>query len=149
MDNFTIKRIDTMQKKEWEQLMEESRTEGIRHLTKVEREYAIGETLELNRGEALFGAYHMDGNLLAIGGLSKDPYSNDEETGRIRRLYVSPSYRQKGMGSQLLGKIMEYAAYHYEWLVVMADTPRASQFYFSQGFLETVDHAYATHFLKT
>ncbi|WP_026702484.1 GNAT family N-acetyltransferase [Salibacterium aidingense] len=148
MDRISIRRIDTMDKVEWDRLCAESRAEDLRFLTRLEREYAIGENTSGEQGEALFGACLEDGTLIAVGGITKDSYSDIEETGRIRRFYVSADYRQYGVGARLLAEMIRYAESYYEWLVLFADTERASRFYMAHGFLESADYPFATHFMK-
>ncbi|WP_412762903.1 GNAT family N-acetyltransferase [Priestia megaterium] len=39
-----------------------------------------------------------------MGGINKDPFSNEGEIGRLRRFYVSKDYRRNGLGRRLLKK---------------------------------------------
>src|SRR4051812_32031794 len=41
------------------------------------------------------------GELVAIGGVTPDPYAADSTIGRLRHVYVRPSRRHEGFGAQL------------------------------------------------
>nr|WP_235190072.1 GNAT family N-acetyltransferase [Bacillus gaemokensis] len=53
---------------------------------------------------------------MALGGLNIDPFSSEQEIGRLRRFYVSRDYRRKGIGKLLLAvRSIEEVKVSYEF----------------------------------
>ena len=73
--------------------------------------------------------FNEEGVLVAIGGLNKDPFSNGQYIGRLRRFYVDKEYRRSGIGSLLVKKIINEAKRFYKILVLHTDTDQADHFY--------------------
>ena len=84
-------------------------------------------------GEALYEV--RDGNrLVGICGLNRDPFSKREKIGRLRRLYVLPEFRRKGVGRQLVLKVIEDAVGQFEFIRLMTLDDRSAQFFEAVGF---------------
>jgi len=98
-------------------------------------------------GEALFIACKND-EIIGICGLNRDPYSNSQEIGRVRRLYVSTKVRRFGIGRMLVDAVVEEAKTHYRTLVLRTNNPIADIFYRSIGFSRQLDSENATHFFR-
>ena len=92
--------------------------------------------------------FNEKGVLVAIGGLNKDPFSNGQNIGRLRRFYVDKEYRRKGIGSLLVKKIIEEAKKYYEILVLHTDTEQADKFYSSIGFTKGNLYPNSSHFME-
>ena len=60
------------------------------------------------------------------------------DAGRVRRLYVLPSHRRRGVARGLVSTVIERARSHFELLVVRTYDETALSFYAALGF-ETVD----------
>lgn len=123
-------------------LVAASRREGFRFMARFATELADGRFRE--PGAAVFGAYTE--NLVGIVGLTRDPYTEDALTGRVRHLYVLPAHRSAGVGRTLVAAVLEAARPCYHVLRLRTDTSSAAAFYRTLGFSET-RQPHATHVL--
>ena len=131
----------------WQQLtplIEASTAEGFRFLARLKEKYLTGQKCFNAPGETLLGAYHQ-AELLGVCGLTQDPYSNDPHIGRIRHLYIRPSNRGHGIGSQLVRAIEQQATRTFTSLVLRTDSEAASRFYLALGYEPTPESTTATH----
>jgi hypothetical protein len=76
MEKFRFKQIKNLLEIEIRHLIEESKNEGFKFLERLMDEYSKGTNTFNKTGEILYGVFHVDGKLIAIGGLNKDPYAN-------------------------------------------------------------------------
>jgi GNAT superfamily N-acetyltransferase len=143
-----INKIIDIGKVDFSSLVEESREEGFRFLDRLVNEYKNGTNNFNKPSEALYGVYTHEGILIGIGGLNIDPYTKGQKVGRVRRFYISKKIRRKGIGQFLLNKIVNEAKGNFDVLVLYTDTPQASQFYTSFGFLKNSLYPKATHMMK-
>lgn len=116
-----------------EPLIGESEREGFRFLARLRREYESGSTRFDRTGEVLLGV-ESGPALVAVGGLTRDPYGADPRTGRLRHLYVSPAHRRRGVGRLLAAALVEAARPHFDVLTLRTDTEAAARFYEALGF---------------
>ncbi|WP_367946659.1 GNAT family N-acetyltransferase [Virgibacillus dokdonensis] len=77
----------------------------------------------------MFGVFNEKGLVISIGKLNKDPFSNEQHIGRLKRFYVDMDYRRNGIGSILVTNIINEARKHYKILVLHTDTKQADKFY--------------------
>ena len=128
-----------------EHLLSEANQEGINFLETLTQEWSSGENRFEGPGEILYG-YFDRGLIVAVGGLNLDHFANDPKTGRIRRLYVRPSWRNKGLGRALVSALVAYAGSTFEMVRLRAKNADAARLYERMGFspLESPD---ATHLL--
>ena len=70
-------------------------------LRRLEESWQRGENRFNAPGEKLLGAF-LNGKLVGVCGLNRDPCSQQPRAGRIRHLYVSEKCRGLGIGKQLL-----------------------------------------------
>jgi GNAT superfamily N-acetyltransferase len=129
-------------------LIEESKEDGFRFLDRLVNDYKNGTNDFKKPSEALYGVFTDKGILIGICGLNVDPYTTDQKVGRVRRFYVSKDFRRKGIAQILLNKIVTEARKNFDILVLHTDTPEASRFYTSFGFLEKSKYPKTTHFMK-
>src|SRR5688500_875067 len=130
-------------------LLAESAAEGFRFLPRLVQEWEEGRERYAAPGAALLAAFEgslLEGSaLLAIGGLTPDPYSGDPAVGRLRHLYVCRAARRRGLGRQLVQALEELARAQYRVLVLRTDTLAAARFYEALGYHALPSGGTATH----
>lgn len=139
-------RIESLRFDEIDDLLRESEAEGFRFVRRLVEEYRTGENRFDKSGEALFGLYHH-GRLVGVCGLNRDPFLDDPPAGRVRRLYVPPSWRGKGLGRRLVEAVVGEARRHFRLLVLRTDTEAGAAFYRALGFQTEPRVPGATHHL--
>ncbi|RNA70126.1 GNAT family N-acetyltransferase [Alteribacter keqinensis] len=127
-------------------LLEESEKEGFRFLRRLADDYDTGANRFNELDEFLLGVYSGSGQLVAIGGLNRDPFSGDQAVGRIRRFYVSSEWRGRGIGRLLLNELIRQGKEHFHAFTLFTDTPEADKFYISCGFKKGTAFLKSTHF---
>lgn len=103
-------------------------SEGYLFVQRTIHEWDSGKQRFSSHGEGLWQIL-LDGELIGIGGLSRDPYLNDGFTGRVRHLYILAEFRNKGYGKQLLRHILAAASGHFNTLTLYTDNPVAALLY--------------------
>jgi GNAT superfamily N-acetyltransferase len=146
MNDISIGHLD-LSKDNIAPLLEESIFEGHRHIERLVREYKDGVNRFERTGEILYSA-SLNGEVLAVCGLNRNPYSTSLVIGRVRRLYVLKRYRRKGIAKKLMGKIIEQAKNNYKVLVLFTDNPVAEKFYLGIGFTISYTHPKSSHYLN-
>lgn len=125
-------------------LLEAGRKEGFQFLIRLENEYLAGTVRFDAAGETLLGAFE-DSTLVGVGGLTRDPYSCDPHTGRLRHLYVLPQYRGHGAGKMIVAEIQHRARAQFNALVLRTDTFAGAKFYQTLGYEQLARGGTATH----
>ncbi|WP_026562717.1 GNAT family N-acetyltransferase [Bacillus sp. J37] len=148
MEEYKAKQINNLFSYDLNILIKQSKEEGFRFIERLVNDYKNGANTFNNSGEALFGVFNEKEELIAIGGLNKDPYSQKPYIGRLRRFYVTKEYRRNGIGSLLIKRIINEAVEYYNTLVLHTDTKQADHFYSSLGFLKEDLYPNSTHFIK-
>ena len=91
-----------------ELLQSEALDEGYDFIETLVEEWASGANRFDAPREALCG--HLDqGLLVAVGGLNCDPFAGRPDMGRIRRVYVRPAWRNRGIGRALVAALVDHA----------------------------------------
>ncbi|VVQ01295.1 hypothetical protein PS934_02544 [Pseudomonas fluorescens] len=116
--------------------------EGFRFLTRLISEWESGANRFDQQGECLLGVFR-NGRLIAVGGLSSDPFS-ESGVGRLRRVYVAPASRGRNVGKALVRQLLELASEHFRVVRLSTDTPEGAAFYLRSGF-EPIHDEHATH----
>jgi GNAT superfamily N-acetyltransferase len=148
MEKYEVKHIYNLLNVDFDSLANQSKGEGFRFVERLIIDYKNGRNTFNHFGEGLFGVFNEEDILVAIGGLNKDPFSNEPHIGRLRRFYVSKEYRRIGIGSLLLKRIIDEAKGYYKILVLHTDSEQADEFYSSIGFLKGKLHLNSTHFME-
>ena len=128
-------------------LLAASEAEGFQFVRRVVNEWESGANRFTGRGEALLGHF-VGGRLVAICGLSKDPYQNDATVGRLRNLYVLPEHRGRSIGAALTRQVIDLAESAFRVLRLRAATPRAAALYERLGFTATTELKNCTHVIR-
>ena len=128
-------------------LLAASEAEGFQFVRRVVNEWESGTNRFTGRGEALLG-YFVGGRLVAICGLTRDPYQSEATVGRLRNLYVLPEHRGRSIGAALTRRVIELAESAYQVLRLRAATPRAASLYERLGFTATTELDNCTHVIR-
>lgn len=123
-------------------LEKEAIGEGFRFITRLIEEWNSGTNRFNAPGECLMAAYRNE-QLIGIGGLSVDPYTQ-KNMARLRRVYVSASSRGQHVGRTLVTALVTHAALHFKSVCLFTDTADGDAFYVKCGFIRT-DREHATH----
>jgi GNAT superfamily N-acetyltransferase len=91
----------------FETMRAEARAEGYRFLERLATDWAAHMTRFDATGEALLAAF-LDVEPAAIGGMTIDPFIPGAL--RMRRFYVRPRFRRRGIGKSLAAALLERAA---------------------------------------
>jgi len=130
-----------------EQLVQTSLAEGFRFVQVLRDQWNSGENRFAKPGEALFAAHHR-GSLAGVCGLNRDPHSADPTVGRLRRLFVSKSFRKQGVGRALVLHALSFAREDFSLVRVRTETSEADLFCRALGFLPVLSPIDATHELQ-
>lgn len=145
---FKVQRIEDLKKVDVSRLVTESEEEGYRFLTRLVQDYEDGSNTFNQDGEALYGAWDGTDNLVAIGGINRNPYTDNKDEARLRRFYTLGEARRKGVGSQLLSELVNHAKGTFNKVTCRTESAKADKFYRANGFEETHDTPDTTHVLK-
>ncbi|MEO1311380.1 MAG: GNAT family N-acetyltransferase [Pseudomonadota bacterium] len=125
------------------QLVAEARAEGFRFLDRILGSIESGEPVFAARAAHFIGLSDKN-ELVAVGGLSHDPYGAPETTGRLRHLYIRPGWRRLGVGGALVWELLSRGERSYDLIRLRTDTVAAAKFYEAIGFRRVKDRD-ATH----
>lgn len=140
-DGLSIRKLSALPKAIWA-LEADAVAEGFRFLTRLIAEWESGANRFERTGECLLGVIDS-GKLVAVGGLSYDPYAGPD-VGRLRRVYVARASRGRNIGNALVGQLLEHASRQFRVVRLSTDTPEGAAFYLRCGF-ELIQDEHATH----
>ncbi|MBY5866610.1 GNAT family N-acetyltransferase [Rhizobium leguminosarum] len=112
-------------------LESEARREGHRHVARLIDEWSTGAARFDRDGERLLGAY-ADGELAGIGGMTAETAMSGAL--RMRRFYIRPAMRGRGIGRMLALALLDHARSRCGIVTVHAGNDRAARFWESLGF---------------
>jgi len=125
-------------------LVAEGEREGFRFPRRLVDEHASGRVRFDAPGEVLLGVFEGD-ELVAFGGVTRDPYGDADGAGRIRHVYVRAAHRRRGIGARLMRALEAHARRHFSTLTLRTDTEAAARFYSALGFDALPPGGTATH----
>jgi GNAT superfamily N-acetyltransferase len=128
-----------------ERLRQEACDEGYDFLDTLVEEWASAANRFDGPGEVLCG-YIDQGLLVAVGGLTLDPFAGRPDMGRIRRVYVKSAWRNRGIGRVLVSALVDHARTHFSCVRLRAENALAARLYESMGFVP-IESPDATHIL--
>ena len=115
-------------------LLDAATDESMRMVSRLAIEYESGVNSFDGPGEGLWEA-RSAARLIGICGLNVDPFTTaNERCGRVRRLYVLPEWRRRGVASALLEALGAHAAGHFDKLTAFTVDPGVVRFYLARGF---------------
>ncbi|HWU79407.1 MAG TPA: GNAT family N-acetyltransferase [Caulobacter sp.] len=117
----------------FDDLVAEASGEGVRNMARLADGWRSGARFQ-DDGEALFAAF-LVGELAGIGGMTVEPAAS-EPARRLRRFYVRPPMRRRGVATALASALIHEGFDSVELLTVnAAASPAAGPFWEAQGFL--------------
>ena len=147
MKRVDINRILDLDEVSIDHLVKESSFQGFRFVERLIRDYRSGLNCFDTSGEMLLTA-SLEGVVIGVGGLNRDPYFNDLKVGRLRHLYVGSVWRRCGVGRLLVEQLIHEASQHYHLLALRTDTLAADKFYQKLGFKTHPNWEHTTHHLQ-
>ncbi|SIQ66061.1 Acetyltransferase (GNAT) domain-containing protein [Bacillus cereus] len=147
MKDIHTQQIEDLMIYEHDYLVQESKDEGFNFLIKLISDYENKINIFNKTGECLYGIFQGE-KLIGIGGLNKDPYTENNRIGRMRRFYIAKEYRRKGVGKLLLVRILSEAKKYFNIVVLHTDTEQGDKFYTSSGFVKGIKYVGASHYLN-
>ena len=124
-------------------LSRDAEAEGFRFLTRFVGDVESGRQPLSSATDSFLGTF-VDGKLIAVGGVTADPYISEPNTGRLRHVYVHHTARARGVGRALVRALEELAQTRYRRLRLRTDTEAAAHFYERMGYRRVQDPT-ATH----
>jgi len=128
-----------------EQLRREARDEGYNFIETLVEEWSSGKNRFDAPGEILCGHLNQ-GLLVAVGGLTCDPFAASPDIGRLRRIYVRHLWRNQGLGKALVAALIDEARKNFRSVRLRAENAGATRLYERMGF-EPIASPDATHIL--
>jgi ribosomal protein S18 acetylase RimI-like enzyme len=143
--NFKILVISSLPK-EFDKLVEESIQEGYLFVQKTKIEWQKGVNSFSRPGE-IFLLTKIVRKIIGCCRVNIDPYANDPGIGRIRHLYVSPSFRRQGIARSLVERCISNSRSTSSIIRLRASqlNEDANHFYEGIGFTPVKDSEYETH----
>ena len=123
---------------ELEPLRREAARYGFRFLERLVADWESGGNRFDQPGERLVGAFASN-RLIAVGGISRDPYLAAGNVGRLRHLYVARAHRSRGAGSAVIDDLLLQARGVFHEVRLRTDSEQAARFYLRRGFLPLID----------
>lgn len=114
-------------------ILAEAEEAGGAFMLRVRDEWVSGVQRFDGPGEFLLGAF-LHGELVGVGGVSRDPYEPDPALGRVRHVYVLERLRRQGIGRALMKALVARARPHWPVLRLRTRTSSAAALYESLGF---------------
>lgn len=115
------------------QLAQEAHSQGQRMVERLQQEWREGTNRFDRDGETVLIAVQNE-CIVGVCGLNRDPYCSGDDTGRVRRLYVSAAVRRQGIGRLLVEAIQQRCPGVFTQLRLRTHSPEADAFYRSLGF---------------
>jgi GNAT superfamily N-acetyltransferase len=128
-----------------ELLRQEACDEGYDFIETLVEEWASATNRFHGPGEILCGYFDED-LLVAVGGLTLDPFAGRPDMGRIRRVYVRSAWRNRGIGRALVTALVDHARIHFSCVRLRAENALAARLYESMGFV-AIESPDASHIL--
>lgn len=115
----------------FDQFLSEAASEGFDNMSVLQDEWRDGFNRFERPGEILALAT-IDGEMAGIGGITQDFV--DSSWLRMRRFYVRPAYRRRGVGRKIALHVLEHARPFNRQIALYAGGPEAEAFWPTLGF---------------
>lgn len=141
--SLRLARVAALCTSELAALREAAPREGFAMLERLVLDWESGANRFAASGEALFLVQRF-GRSVGVCGLSRDPFTGDASVARLRRLYVDPGERGRGLGRLLTRVALAHARPYFARVRLRTDRAQAERFYEKLGFRRTSEPD-ATH----
>jgi GNAT superfamily N-acetyltransferase len=128
----------------FDRLHDEAAAEGFRHVATLREEWESGANRFTRPGEQLLAACD-GGELAGIGGITLG-YALPQGL-RMRRFYIRPAFRRRGVGRLLAGTLLAHARSLGKSVTLRAPYPEAAAFWEAMGFVRDECEGF-THILR-
>jgi GNAT superfamily N-acetyltransferase len=118
-------------------------SEGFGFIDRLIDDWQTGLNRFDRPGERFFGSFQED-RLLAVCGLNRDPYVDQDGVGRLRHLYVLRAVRRRGVATALVKRALSEAAGFFRFVRLQTDNQEAAELYAKLGFAHVIDET-ASH----
>jgi len=139
-----VRYIKNLLDEDIKELREKSKKEGYNLIERLINDFKSGKNKFNKQGEVLI-VYEVNDRIVGICGLNIDPA--DPKRGRIRRLYVLPQYRNKGIGRELVKELINDSVRNFKSVSVNIGDLNISKFYEELGFKTYNKEKGITHLL--
>ena len=124
-------------------LVQESEKEGFAFINRLKTEWEEASNCFDGTGEFLLSA-SSDNYSMGVCGINVDPYLSDQGVARLRHLYVSPAYRSRSIGSELVRACLNNLSNTTRMVRLRVPEPETGRFYEKLGF-KAIRDTTATH----
>jgi GNAT superfamily N-acetyltransferase len=121
----------------------EAAQQSFRFIARLISDWESGLNTFSQDGETLLGGYEGE-QLIAVGGLNKDPYIEGTVVDRIRHVYVLAKWRRRGVGRALIDRLLVEAENVFSEVRLRTETAEAADFYIRCGF-DRIEDETASH----
>ncbi|MCH7343503.1 GNAT family N-acetyltransferase [Pelomonas sp. CA6] len=137
-----VHQIDTLA---WAPLLAAAEAEGRRMVRRLLDEWRSAANRYDRPGESLWAWMDAQGQVVAVGGLNQEPAPGRRGTARMRRFYVHPQWRGRGLARRLVGAVLASAQGHFDRLHVNCESAESATFWSRCGFAAVEGDARYTH----
>ena len=111
-------------------LRAEAERDGVRNVGRLVDDWASGQDRYDRPGEALFAAFDTAATV-GLGGVAIEP---GQRAMRMRRMFVRPAWRKRGVGRLLADAMIARGLESADLLTCNAAPPGAAEFWEAMGF---------------
>ncbi|WOV86312.1 GNAT family N-acetyltransferase [Sporosarcina oncorhynchi] len=145
---YEVKRVEDLSTIDVSKLVKESEEEGYRFVSRLVNDFEDQTNTFSEEGEALFAVNNPSGEIVAIGGINRSPFTDDEDVARLQRFYVLEEARRQGVGTLLQNAIIDHAKNHFKEITVRTESSKSDAFYRATGFTFDDSDTETTHIMK-
>lgn len=128
----------------FELLRAEAAAEGFNHIETLWTEWQDG-TNRFSRPGEMLAAATIDGELAGLGGITEDFV--DRAGLRMRRFYVRPGFRRRGVAGALASFVLEQTVPLGRPITLHTETVEGAAFWEAMGFVR-IEREKTTHVLR-
>jgi N-acetylglutamate synthase-like GNAT family acetyltransferase len=120
--------------------------EGFDPMQWLQEDWEKGKNRFDAEGEAFY-VVRSDGRLIGLCGLNRDPYALKDGVCKLRRLYIFPAVRRRGVGRSLVKRAIDDARGYFNVVHLRTLDSRSAAFFESIGFTAVDDQDASTHLM--